>query len=449
MRNNTGFCYLVLLRFSFDKYLQQRKNNMKIEQDGKCSRKSTVAEFSATVMGASSRLPIPKILFKFTDKSWHTSDDFLAQMADRVPAPPLCYDSLVRPKEREKIMEGHIGCSRTLEQIELAALTHKSRVKRFWRVVRRVLRRSGGLQEKQVEEVVVQVKKLIHRRKMKEWREQYGIVQRGTVEYGNTKALVPFGPEVMRNLPNPFLSFIPPHDVRKYSADCLRRLQRVESKLQIVLRLRGGFKILTKDDRRDANLGMSLARTTVTGGTHSDSNAGISGSIHMNRNLTGLSARVQHQSMLEGVDVHELQQEIIDVVCDIIDDTYSKTPWYIAAKDKLRDIPKIRLLPGARIPASHIWWTSYPETFHVHTDTNTIPPAFVMCANPVKGGELCSLPPVGGFTVIDTKPGTILGGSWAQYPHCNAPVWQGERHSFVVYLDNRHMSSRYAVLIDE
>ena len=422
---------------------------MFLTDENKKSQVLTVASVTGSRVGASSGMPIPKIEFSFKAKAWFTDQRFIAQIADRVPTPPLSFHSLAKRKQREVVLQTIVDSSCSLEELESIHSRHEAATKRFWCMLGQVLRRKGGLDKKQVKEVEANVKHLIHRRKMKKWREQYGIVQRGNVESGNNDALLPFQPGVVRIMPNPYLAFVPPLDVREYPRDLLARLQHVESKLKIVLRLRGGFKTLTKDDTRDANLGMSLARTTVTGGTYSNSNAGVSGSIHMNRNLTGVSARVQRQCALEGVDVHDLQNEVVDVLCDIIENTYGKTRWYIAAKDKIRNIPKIRLLPGARIPATHIWWTSFPETFHVHTDANTIPPAFVVCANEVKGGELCCLPPSGGVRVVDTKPGTIVGGSWAQYPHCNAPVLQGERHSFVVYLDNRHVSTRYCVMMDK
>jgi len=370
-----------------------------------------VASVSGNTVGACSGMPVPKIQFAFQPKAWYANDDFVTQIADRVPVPPPSFHPLSKRKEREIVLKKVIEASSCLRELESAQSMHVAATKRFWCMVGRVLRERGGLNKEQVKEVQSSVKHLIHRRKMKVWREQYGIVQRGNVESRNNDVLLPFQDRVVRILPNPFLSFVPPLDVRKYSGDLLARLQGVESKLKIVLRLRGGFKTLTKDDTRDANLGMSLARTTVTGGTYSNSNAGVSGSIHMNRNLTGVSANVQRQCALEGVNVHDLQNEVVDVLCDIIENTYGKTRWYIAAKDKIRNIPKIRLLPGARIPATHIWWTSFPETFHVHTDANTIPPAFVACANEVKGGELCCLPPSGGVRVVDTKPGTIVGGS--------------------------------------
>ena len=410
--------------------------------------KATVAGVVGNVVGTSSGMTIPRIAFHFVETKWYTADDFIARIAARIPAPALSYTANAERKLREGAMSTMITMSGKLDKLRRVQKIEFENKKRFWRKVRKVLRETGRLSPPQIKEVRRKVKKLLHARNMKEWRDNFGLVQRGKVGCDNIDALLPYRPEVMKSLPNEYMSFIPPMDVRTMPPHLLARLQQVESKLDIVLRIRGGAAAYVPD-KRDSNRGMSLGRTTVSGGRHSNADDEVSGSIHMNRNLTGLSRRVSNECTAQGVDLERLQKEVVSVVCDIVEECYGKAPWYKAAMDKIRNIPPLRLLPGARIPASHIWWTMNPRSYHVHTDTNTIPPAFLLCATRVKGGELCCLPSSGGVRVVDTTPGTVVGGSWAQYPHCNAPVLEGERHSFVVYLDNRNVSSKYNVLIDE
>jgi len=421
------------------------------ETDG--STKVTVGTILGTEIGKSSGLPIPVIGFQFEERAWYTSDAFISQLADRVPEPKRSYSDKTARKQRERLMKAMLtstkrlvglgGTSAFLAQMQEEEVEAKAR---YWETVQLVLREKGMLDHQAIKLVQHRVNKLLRLRRMRQWRESYGIVQRGKVESGNTEALLPFQPKVMRTLPNTHLSFVPPLDVRRMSQEHLVHLQRVESQLDIVARIRGG---VARRDKRDSNRGMSLGLTTVTGGRHSNRNENVSGSLHMNRNLTGLSARVARECAAHGVDLEELQNNVIDIVCNIIEDNFGSLTWYKAAKDVIRNIPEERLLPNGRVPVSHIWHTSRPKAYHVHTDTNTIPPAFLICCTEVEGGELCCLPPTGGMRVVDTKPGTVVGGSWAQYPHCNAPVLEGQRHSFVVYLDNRNVSEKYTVMIDK
>ena len=424
--------------------VQKRSGIYNDKENRYCSM--VLAAVEKTVVGKQSRLPVPKIHFDFRSQTWFTNSAFLSRIANLVPGVKTD-DALlsVGHKARESALKIFVQSANGVKALQDMQRAAKSRQARFWKTLGRVLKNTGRLGPHEINLVRKKVHQLLHRQKMRQWRISYGVVQRGGVEIGNTGALLPFQQRVVTILPNPHMAFVPPLDVRRMAPSILTRMQQIESRLKIVLRLRGGA---ATRDKRDSNRGMSLGRTTVTGGRHSDAAAEISGSIHMNRNLTG-SVTLARESLQEGVDVHELQRDIIDCVCDCIEHSFAKATWYKAAMDKLRNIPKLRLLPGARIPASHIWWTSNPKTFHVHTDTNTLPPAFLVCATEVVGGELVCLPPSGNVSVVDTKPGTVVGGSWAQYPHCNAPVIQGERHSFVVYLDHRHASSRYSVLVGE
>jgi len=388
---------------------------MEVVELARTHTKATVAAEIGSVVGLTSGMIIPRIAFHFVETKWYTKDDFISKIAARIPSPAISYTAIAERKQREGAMNTLIKMSSNLEELRRVQLMELENKKRFWRKVRKVLLETGRLSRLQIKEVRQKVKKFIHVRNMKQWRDNYGLVQRGKVGCHNLDALLPFCPDVMKSLPNEYMSFIPPLDVRTMPKQLLTRLQEVEMKLDIVRRIRGGAAAYVQD-KRDSNRGMSLGRTTVTGGRHSNAEEEVSGSIHMNRNLTGLSGRVTNECRAEGVDLDRLQEDVISVVCDIVEECYGKALWYKATMDKIRNIPHLRLLPGARIPASHIWWTMNPRSYHVHTDTNTIPPAFLLCASNVKGGELCCLPASGGVRIVDTQPGTVVGGSWAQYP---------------------------------
>jgi hypothetical protein len=131
------------------------------------------------------------------------------------------------------------------------------------------------------------------------------------------------------------------------------------------------------------------------------------------------------------------------MISRIILTLYGNHPWFKCAMEKLMNVPDDRLVPGRRIPISHIWMTSDPEKWHVHTDTNTVPPAFVFCVGRCVGGDLVVTTEDGKVVELDTSPGRVIGGKWAQLPHCNTPLISGERHSYVCYLDNRVLSTSW------
>ena len=136
-----------------------------------------------------------------------------------------------------------------------------------------------------------------------------------------------------------------------------------------------------------------------------------------------------------------LHNEVLETVASIINEAFGRTPWYQKLMSDLSGIPKDRLLP--RLPCSAVWFTSNPNAFKWHVDTNTMGSVFAFCLNTARGGELQVMMPK--ETVeVRLKEGVVLGGIWAQYPHANKPVAPGEeRHSFIVYLDKRVLNSQY------
>lgn len=185
---------------------------------------------------------------------------------------------------------------------------------------------------------------------------------------------------------------------------------------------------------RAGNHGFSLGLTVAPGGIHS--RGGWSGSIHLNPHLKSHSA---------------LQEEVIELVTDIILESYGEELWFTELMRRLSGIPDAAFLPGTkRIPVSHIWWTHSPQAYHVHCDTNSLGASFVFAAVTVAGCELVIDRPFddsGGYQLMKyhLKEGKIIGGSWAQYAHCNLPVLDPTipRRSWVVYLDFRTICASY------
>ena len=257
---------------------------------------------------------------------------------------------------------------------------------------------------------------------------------KGNEIYG-TAAPIMFQSGTFKELPLKDMDFIPYFSIKTMTKEILQQMRNVQGNLEF--RIRGGAGA-RKPDARDSNRGNSIACCVVTGGKYADKSAGICGSIHINGNLVkkGLKDCTLDTNFL-------LQCQVFATVSRVIVTLFGSSPWFRATMDKLRDIPDERLIPGRRIPCSHIWWTSDPKSFHVHTDTNTIPPAFVFCVETCLGGELMVTLPSGDVRVIPTTAGVVVGGKWAQFPHCNAPVIDGTRHSFVCYLDNRSISKSW------
>jgi hypothetical protein len=219
---------------------------------------------------------------------------------------------------------------------------------------------------------------------------------------------------------------------------------------QLLVRLRGGTK---KADARDSNSGYSLAKTVVNGGTPAKTHK-KSGSVHNNSTLAN-NRRTENkgrrvpgnEKRIQEAEDQSLQDLVYDTICNVTLETFGHKAWFKTLQGQMSEIPDDRLIPGRRVPLSHIWWTSNPKCRHVHLDTNTTGAAFVFCAKSVKGGELVVNHPCLGATKIHLIEGKIVGGLWAQYPHCNEQVDDCEdRHSFVVYLDHRAISQSYIFL---
>ena len=335
-------------------------------------------------------------------------------------------------KERESSLEQQL---RTLPRSELKSFRQKATTecREFW-----IGFRSSNPNISDAD--FLKIRQKCNARRMVYRREQQRKIH-GVNWYGNllpTTNKIPFQPGTFNHLPYQGLSFVPALDIRKMPCDLIRRVDLLDNNLQELL-VRQRSQAGRKRDRRDSNQGYSIALTVAPGGKYGDKESGISGSIHLNRNII----KPLKKNTEEKVYCESLQKDVIETVADVIEYLYGNCPWYRAVVEKLADIPRTRFLPGRNIPCSHIWYTSDPQVRHVHTDTNTLPPAFVFCPKTVKGGDLIVAMPDGSIQRVCLNAGVVAGGSWAQYPHCNEKVSSSDRRSFVVYLDHRSISQSY------
>lgn len=244
-----------------------------------------------------------------------------------------------------------------------------------------------------------------------------------------------FATGTFKELPNSELGFLPFAHTKTMSDLHLEEMKQLQSDL--IMRIRGGAG--KKKCPKKSNTGASIAYCVVTGGTHSDKESGVSGSIHINSNIV--------RGKNPGSDANQanfvLQCRVFCLISKVILCLYGESPWLKAVMEKLRDIPKERLIPGGRVPVSNIWFTLEPGDKVIHTDTNTLPPAFVFCLDNYDGGDLLVTGPDGHTHKIDTTAGRVIAGKWNHYPHCNDKLNSGIRHSFVCYLDHRSVSASY------
>jgi len=247
---------------------------------------------------------------------------------------------------------------------------------------------------------------------------------------------IPFQQGTFKDLPHHDMSFVPVVQVKSMPHSLLKEMKDLQE--QLIMRIRGGAAT-RKPDARDSNRGHSIAYCVVGGGRHASKERGISGSLHINNNITGKGKFALDRANAAVM----LQCRVFALVTKVIVTLFGGAPWFKATMEKLSSIPRDRFIPGGRIPCSHIWFTADPKSFHIHTDTNTIPPAFVFCVESCIGGDLLVTLPNGEVKVIETTAGRVAGGKWAQLPHCNTPVICGTRHSFVCYLDHRAISTSW------
>lgn len=229
---------------------------------------------------------------------------------------------------------------------------------------------------------------------------------------------------------------------RSITEDTLQRMEDVESRL--ILRLRGGG---WDNCPAKQSTGRSLGRTVVSGGTHANKDQGVSGSTHQSKHFSPQrdrptkSAQAMQRYDNERFLLRELEEDLLDVISNVLYEAFGRFRWYQIALEKLGGLPAERIVKGGKIPCSHIWWTSTNKAFNIHTDENTVGPAFLFTATTHNGGDLYSYTSQG-VRKVTLERGVVVGGRWSQLPHCSSESNKGRR-SFVLYLDYRMFSKKY------
>ena len=213
------------------------------------------------------------------------------------------------------------------------------------------------------------------------------------------------------------LDFMDPIYVGKFSHDTLQDLQALQCKLlKILPRIRGGGT-----STKTHGKGVSLGRTVTRGGTNS---------IQMSAKMRSFKT---------------LQEEAIRIITRCVEEAFGSSTWYRQVKDVFRDVPETRRLPNSSLPSSHIWWSWDFRPYNAHIDRNIIPPCFIISPESHNGAELL-VDLLTGRKKIPLKAGSVVGGAWARYAHCNNILRSGkekERFSFVVYFSADMLKSTY------
>ncbi len=319
--------------------------------------------------------------------------------------------------------------------------------KHFWMVFR--LEYLKDLSNEEQLRIVKRVKTLanVRRRALKRKcnKERHGLLQKRLCD---DTYLFPFGNDMKKGDCREFFGFVPVMQ-RKPVRDkdvvrCMENTQQV-----LVQRFRPCAEVGSNGGTlcaKKQSIGLSLAKTVVTGGSHACKEKGIAGTIHNNkyfnqRRQCPEAERPKVAWQRRACLLKRLERTTLDAITNMILQAFGNAIWFKTAMEKLKTVPETRLVKGNRIPCSHIWWTEKPEYYNVHTDNNTVGPAFLFTARTYQGGDLITYTSEGKITV-PLERGWILGGLWAQYPHCITEAEIG-RMSFVVYLDYRVLLTKY------
>jgi hypothetical protein len=430
---------------------------------------------------------------------WCETGEITAKLWEVVPrADGECFLQL-DPNEREQLLRQllnpHTRDTSNKNQHVLQKLMEATSVpaarERFWGRLRDHLRSKHLFpDDAQLARALRRMKQCwwnLHKKQRRLALRKRGFTQNGTIaEASETTAAIQLQQTTPRTLPNPHLDYVPDVDIGHIRPETLAKLQRVEARLiafldgrtwdenlllnelaavatrtrrstaATVLRIRGGVTTRAQQRKKHKQRqnfisnGYSLGRTIVGGGQFGKKSLGRSGSIHNTSVFKAKQPRQQvHCASRRQLDtrqdkLRQLQHQVIDAVSQVIEDAFGRKPWFTASLQALKNVPEDRLVPGRRIPVSHIWYTRDPKHAAVHTDSNSILAAFLFCARTFERGQLISLTPSGARS-IHLKAGCVLGGRWAQFPHCN---WHptADRRSFVLYLDQRVLCNKYVAV---
>jgi hypothetical protein len=223
------------------------------------------------------------------------------------------------------------------------------------------------------------------------------------------------------------LSFVPTVQLGTFGPQNLARLQRLQDQLVDAVRLHGGADVMKTKKHQS---GISLGITVAPGGRQPN---------HPMQGKNRYSGTIQYKTM-RTTKMSQLQTDALSVMTACIEEAFGSTHWYKATKECFKGIPPNRRLPGTTLPASSIWWSWNDHVSKVHIDWNTVAPCFVLTPYTYDGANLL----VGEKDrKIPMKAGSVVGGNWQRFPHCNDELLSGDRYSFVVYFDCRVLQSNY------
>lgn len=186
--------------------------------------------------------------------------------------------------------------------------------------------------------------------------------------------------------------------------------------------------------RYGGNRGISLAMSIAPSGT--TSRGGFSGSIQE-------AAWVKRHP--------ELAKRAQQCIAKILDASFGKVRWYRQAKaycKRLNEQAGNEERTVWNTCFSGLWLTLDTKEGSVHKDHNVVGPAFLLSTYEPRfrdEGALAVSSPTTNYK-WPLKPGTVIGGNWAQHEHCNInvdAVTAANRTSWVVYLDKRVFGKNY------
>jgi hypothetical protein len=145
-----------------------------------------------------------------------------------------------------------------------------------------------------------------------------------------------------------------------------------------------------------------------------------------------------------------LRREVWDLFREIVTQSFQDAAWFqrfLAIAKKLNEESNDgnRTIPA--LPISGCWFTRKPRHEKVHCDKNVCGATFLLSTYEGDGAILCTANENGSLQKYTLRKNTILGGTWANWAHCNSKVTCDHvvenRTSWTLYLDRRVFSSKY------
>ena len=339
------------------------------------------------------------------------------------------------PEDSKNRVKAALKCYQSFyDDIDRSIVSHKKSRHAFWQH----FSERYGVTKEEKEWLQYQLR-LRKNREMRKSQRSAGMTCRGNTVRGRRQE-VQMSECTLKSLPNPLFAYIRPINLGYLTPTTMKWAKDVQDRL--LLRLRGGAEPQVFH-RKQANQGVSLGMRIAPGGKYARENR--SGTCFMSsalsRKTTTGSVFGENSVKPHEWEKEELHDEVLDMVSTVITEAFGTSPWYKKLLSDLSKIPEDRLVSG--VPCSSVWFTSNPKPHKWHVDTNTLGAVFAFCLETVEGGEVSISMPHQTVNV-HLKEGMVLGGTWAQYPHCNLPLVPGsDRHSFIVYLDHRMLNSKY------